>query len=135
MKTDEYKSVLTELVMQIDQEKMSTLDFGRLRDSLREAMELTDENERLNAEVTKLRQDYMARISGMEKAIAVAGRGEGRLGGALETIEAARDLPAEKLIALYCRTQARFRDAFPASFNALQGLAGRGRKNKINEYK
>lgn len=135
MKIEDYRLILSEMVMQIDRENLSAFDFGRLRDALVEAMEMVDEVRRARGEVARFRQDYVARISGMEKAIAVVSRGDGRIGKVLEKIEAMKGLSAEELLECYSQTQARYRDAFPASFGGLQSPAASRKKNILNEYR
>jgi len=135
VKTDDYKATLAGIVEHIDQESLSAFDFGRLREVLVEAQGIVDEVRRLNAEVGKFRQDYLGRISGMEKAMAVVARGEGKMSDALQRIEALEDLPAEKLIECYSRAQARYRDAFPASFGVLRTSPGHARKDRVKEYR
>lgn len=134
-KTDNYRSRLFAAADQISAENLSSLDFDELRRLLIDSANHLEQAEQVRADNNRLRDDFMARIAGMEKAIAVAARGESHLRRALELIDTLSDLTAEKLIEQYNRTLARFRDAFPASFGCLQTRVRPGSRNTVHEYK
>ncbi|UCG63158.1 MAG: hypothetical protein JSV52_07725 [Candidatus Zixiibacteriota bacterium] len=134
-KISEYQTLLNETVAKISGEELSTLDFDQLKDLLSEVVTLLDEVGGTFEGLKCLREDYIARISGMEKAIAIAGRASDGLSRALELTDALPTLSAGELIEQYNRTQAKFRDAFPTSYGILQKRqTGRGKQN-LSEYK
>ena len=129
------KAALEEFSGKIDSEDLAQLDFDRLRQTLDDMASSLDESVRIREELEAYRQDYIARISGMEKAIAAVRRDKSGLSVALEHLASLETMSARELIDSYNRTQARFRDAFPASFGLLQH-SGAGRKaNDITQYK
>ena len=134
-KISEYLSVLSEIVHSLGQDQMSRLDFDRMSADLMTAIDLLSQADEELRGFKTLRQDYIGRISGMEKAIAIASRRDGSLDNALTIIESLESLSAEELIRQYARTQARFRDAFPASFGLLPSSGKIARMQIIAEYK
>ncbi len=109
------------LLSELTDQKLSLIDFDHWRRWLHEVAELLDDADRLQQEVTILRQDYLARIGGMVKAIAALQRNHRERDRAMTFV---RDLPAltaEELVEQYRRTHARFHDAFPATFGFLPG--------------
>ena len=111
---------VTELVAQLSEESLSEIDF----DAIRQTLERTDsENKALKAlsgELAFLREDYISRIIGMAKALAVARQTEGALMEATALVDSLPALTARQLVEQYRLASARFRDTFPASF----GFAG-----------
>ncbi len=132
---DEYRELLAATVRSLNGEKLERIDFDRLQVALADVVELLEKVGLAHEELTVLRQDYIARIAGMEKAVAVAARSDGGMRHSLVTVEGLPDLPAEKLVEQYSKTLARFRDAFPTSFGFF-GKSHRVRGNhSLSEYK
>ena len=134
-KISECKKLLTEAVRSLKGEELSRLDFDRMCANLMDTIDLLEKAGKDLGDLATLRQDYIGRISGMEKAIAIAGRRDGSLKNALTIIENLEILSAEELIGQYVKTQARFRDAFPTSFGLLPSSPTRVRRQNIAEYK
>ena len=134
-KISECKKLLAEAVRSLKDEELSRLDFDRMSASLIDTVDLLDKAISDIGELTMLRQDYISRISGMEKAIAIVGRRDGSLKNVLIAIDNLEILSAKELIGQYAKTQARFRDAFPTSFGLLPSSQTRVRRQNIAEYK
>lgn len=86
----------------------------------------TGGDESLRVELALLRDDYLARIIGMVKAIAVADQKRHRYGEALEFIGKLTTMTASQLIDQYRTISARFRDTFPS--NMQSAIAGRAQR-------
>ncbi|MEW5993950.1 MAG: hypothetical protein AB1744_06095 [Candidatus Zixiibacteriota bacterium] len=97
-------------------EKLPLIDFDRLKAWLTEVAPLFDNVHRLQQELAVLRQDYVARIGGMTKAVAAVNRHPAEWEAAVARIEELPSLTAGELVDEYRKTSARFRDAFPTSF-------------------
>ena len=97
-------------------ESLAMLDFDRLRETLRQQAQRLTEIATVGEDHAALREDYIARIGGMAKAIAVVARRRDAVERAVEYIESLRELGAKDLIEHYRLTAARFREAFPGSF-------------------
>jgi hypothetical protein len=134
-KISEYQRLLSETAQWIEGERLAGLDFDRLREAFVEVVDVLEVTRLARADLSLLRQDYIGRISGMEKAIAIAGRGDDALKRALVMIENLPHLSAAELIEQYSKTQARFRDAFPASFSKLSRTSPAPRRLSADEYK
>ncbi len=120
MKTsDNLTSYFVDLSEQIRSARLDEMDFDTLLTRLGELAALLEDYECMQAELRILREDYCLRISGMLKAIAVAGRKQDGLKLAEEQAETLGQVSADNLIALYRRTQAKFHDTFPSSFGGL----------------
>jgi len=118
-KSNTNKGYITEVIDLISGEEISLLDFDKLHKELMEITSTLDRYEQAMNELEVLRQDYIQRISGMAKAIAVAKRNNSSLGQVLDYIEQLSDLTAPELVEYYKKIQAKFHDAFPTSFGTL----------------
>jgi len=111
---------LEEVVALLDEHALPEVDFDRLRSCLADLAEHGRRLAGMPEELALLRDDYVARIAGMMKAVAVVGRRQTEVAGMLEDLEALPTLDAANLVAEYRRAAARFRDAFPTSFGPLK---------------
>ena len=112
---NEQSAYVMELVDSLTDDKMSLIDFDRLKQWLAEAATVFDEVRHAQDENDLLRQDYISRIGGMVKAIAAVNRHPDGWENALTYLENLPSLSAGELIEEYRKTSARFRDAFPTS--------------------
>ena len=110
-----HSAYVKELVDSLTDDKISLVDFDRLKQWLAETATVFDEVRQARDESDLLRQDYVSRIGGMVKAIAVVNRHPGQWENALTYVENLPSLSAGELIEEYRKTSARFRDAFPTS--------------------
>ncbi len=108
-----------ELREALDAENLSLIDFDRWRQWLSEIGQILDEIRQLRDDEAVLRQDLIARIGGMVKAIAAVDRHPVEWGAAAAFVENLSSLSAAELVEQYRKTSARFRDAFPASFGLV----------------
>jgi len=132
---EQHKGYVAELAGLLTGGSIDEIDFDGLTQWLGEASALLENATAAIEEATLLRHDYRERISGMVKAIAVSSRRRENMQTALDYIEGLPHLSATELIAEYKKTQARFRDAFPASFTP-GSARGNGRlKGKLEEFK
>jgi len=133
--SNSHSACAAELASLLCEEKMSVIDFDRLKSWLGEIAPILDESESRRADLAALRQDYEGRIAGMAKAIAVADR-KGKFESALALIESLPHMTIAELMACYQRTSARFRDTFPGSF-ALPSIRGLrpSRPGEFEDYK
>ncbi len=128
---------LDQLLASLAPERLGEIDFDRLRETLaahRQTMAghaaLAAAMNALHDDHATLRQDYIGRIAGMAKAIAVAthrhdaGSRTGSLKEALAYVESLESKTAAELIEQYRLTSARFREAFPTSFLHLRPRSG-----------
>lgn len=111
---------LKEVVALLDEGTLPEVDFDRLRNRLSDLAEHSCRLATMRDELAFLREDYIARIAGMTKAIAAVGRRQSEAAQLLEDIEALPAMDAAHLVAEYRRAAARFRDAFPTSFGPLK---------------
>ncbi len=111
---------LKEVVALLDERALPEVDFDRLRIRLADLAEHGHQLSEMDQELAFLRDDYIARIAGMTKAVAAVGRRQGDVARMLEDVEALPTLSAADLVAAYRRAAARFRDAFPTSFGPLK---------------
>lgn len=132
---DDLATRLSAAVMRLENEELAVLDFDELRGTLQEAANRLDASKEGGDELAVLREDYIARIAGMVKAIAAVNRRGSGLAETVELIERLPTLDAESLVSTYRRVTARFRDAFPASFGNLS-LSPRPRPHDtLTDYK
>ena len=110
---------IAELCTALAAESVALLDFDRLRLWLSELGAALPSLYAAREEAAQLREDFHGRISGMLKAIAIAEKGKSAVDDALEIIDHLPDKSATELIGLYRRTQARFRDTFPAGYGMI----------------
>jgi len=134
-KINECKKLLAGVARSLQGEELSRLDFDRVSRGLLDTIDLLEKAGREISDLAVLKQDYIGRISGMEKAIAIAGRRDGNLKNALMIIENLETFSAGELIGQYAKTQARFRDAFPTSFGLLPSSPTNVRRQNIAQYK
>ncbi len=97
-------------------QSLTTLDFDQLRETLRQQVSQLTGVSTVVDDHAALRQDYIGRIAGMAKAIAVVARRRDAVERAVEYVESLGELDAKELIEQYRLTAARFREAFPGSF-------------------
>lgn len=134
-KISEYQRSLAEAVAVINGENLTALNFDSLKQMLTDIGSLLEEFRQDRASLAMLREDYKARISGMEKAIAISNRNREGMERTLELIDSLGGLSAAELIRQYTKTQARFKDAFPTSFGFLHsGQPAQSRRN-LSDYK
>ncbi len=100
----------------LDDVNLPLVDFDQLRNQLKQAAVLAEQLPRLEDELKTLRQDYIGRIVGMLKAVAVVERSQLRALAVSEQIDALDNCPASELVKQYRLAAARFRDAFPATY-------------------
>ncbi|MDH4157269.1 MAG: hypothetical protein OEW00_08340 [candidate division Zixibacteria bacterium] len=117
-----HREFVAELQNKLNEEQLALVDFDRLKKWLAEIDVVLEAAEKMCGDFSLLRRDYIERISGMTKALAVADRKNGCLESALAFVETLDSLEASELIAQYRRISACFRDAFPASFGLPSGL-------------
>ncbi|MFQ5452900.1 MAG: hypothetical protein ACE5D6_01780 [Candidatus Zixiibacteriota bacterium] len=132
---DRHRKYVAELSSQLSSEKIAMLDFDQMLQWLKEISIVIDEMELLQTEVKPLRRDYISRISGMAKAIAVVSRNQDRLKQVMNFIEKLPELSAEQLIEEYKTVQAKFQDAFPTSFGQLLRKTEPVKKMDFSSYK
>jgi hypothetical protein len=132
---DELTASLSTAVARLEQEDLTTLDFDELRRTLGAAASRMAATDDLTVELAVLRDDYIARITGMLKAVAAVSRREDRIAETLVTVDALPTLSADKLVAAYRTASAQFRDAFPTSFGRLTGSPRRQRRDTLTDYK
>jgi len=111
---------LEAMAAQLNERSLPEVDFDLLRQTLTRVAAQDRTAEMLTSELAVLREDYVARIAGMTKAVAVVERNQSGLAEALEYLESLASLDANGLVTQYRRAAARFRDAFPTSFGNLR---------------
>lgn len=107
---------VNELADSLTDDKMSLIDFDRLKQYLAETAKTHNELREVRSDLGVLRCDYINRIGGMVKAIAAVNRHPDGWETALTYLENLPSLSAGELVEQYRKTAARFRDAFPTSF-------------------
>lgn len=108
-----------QLVAMLDKlrdENLTLIDFDQLTSWLEEQKQRLESMSSHKSELETLREDYVGRLSGMAKAIAVADRKQGAMAQSAELVAGLPRLSAVELIDCYRRVSARFRDMFPASY-------------------
>lgn len=118
-KDDEGLLYLAEVHNALADEAVSEIDFDRLRTCLGELGAILPTLYGYREEAALFREDLKSRIAGMLKAVAIAERGKSSLDEAMSAIDHLSEKSAAELIGLYRRTQARFRDTFPAGFGMI----------------
>jgi len=120
---------LSRIVGQLDDTTMPLIDFDQLKEV---CSHVTAQAE----ELALPRDDYIKRINGMVKAIAVCDRKQDHRQQAAETIDALPAMTTAELTACFRRISARFRDCFPASFGLLRSdTSAPFRKRDYQQYK
>jgi len=110
---------VTELVAQLAEESLVEINLDVIKKTLEQSVDAGSALKQLSEELSVLREDYISRIVGMTKALAVARQTEDALADATHLVEALPAMSAPQLVEQYRRTTAKFRDAFPASFGVL----------------
>jgi len=127
---------VSEIIDALASESISRIDFDQLGSWLTEQRTLKSKLSAMRDELDVLRTDYLQRISGMVKAIAVAQRKGNSLESAMELIESLDRLSVDDLVECYRRVSARFRDTFPTSFAGLTKRSWAGAAaTHLNDYK
>lgn len=130
-----HETNLAETLACLNEEKISEIDFDLLKSRLTQMQGILSNTDRLEHALELLRHDYIGRISGMAKAIAVASDRTGQALEATELIESLTELTAEELVKSYRTTSARFRTVFPASFGLIGGGTSKCELRNIKQYK
>lgn len=130
------EALIERLLSDLGDRSLPPVDLDRLADQLRLALERIRKQAEQEAELQLLREDYIARIAGMLKAVAVAARSESGTMEAADRVEQLPNLSARDLVRQYRLAAARFRDAFPTSFRPFSGRAENLRnQRRIEDYK
>jgi hypothetical protein len=124
---EEYTRTAGSLAEEIEGNECAIPDPALIGELLRHAMIEHAQLERLRDDLELLRADYIARVAGMIRAIAAAGRSRDALAVADDEVAALDDMSVVELIETHRRVSARFRDAFKAGFDWSQrpGLAAK----------
>ena len=117
----------------IQSEKFEKIDFDKLIHLLEYSVNLLNSFDETQSEICLLKNDIIARISGMEKAVAAALRKPEELAETINLVESLHQLDANKLLNQYKRSQAKFRDAFPSSFGVTKKSSIH--RKDISQYK
>jgi hypothetical protein len=112
----EYFEAVAGIRRQLEDESISEIDFGEITGCLKTSESLVRRLSEAASGAETLRADYIGRIAGMVKAIAVVAPRKEACGAAVDYIETLGDMPAEGLVQEYQRVAARFRATFPSSF-------------------
>ncbi len=116
---NKHSAYVKELVNSLTGDNISFIDFDRLKDWLVETAPILTEVDQLREDIELMCQDYIGRIAGMTKAVAVVTRHPDGWESALAYLETLPSLSAGELIEQYRKTSARFRDTFPTTFGLL----------------
>ncbi len=128
-----YQKLIENTIAELTAENFAEIDFDKLikllanlKSKINSAI-ILEENHKI------LQTDYIARISGMLKAIAVVNHSREKNENILKLIESLSGLDALSLTGCYRKVSAKFREAFPTSF----GLVDHIYKPKLNfnQYK
>lgn len=130
----DYQEGLAEMVAMLSDENLSLIDFDKLRAELQQLAVHLEKGQIVDDQLKLLRADYVARISGMLKAVAVVGRSEDERGEIVEILESLQELDAAGLVEAYRRVSVRFRQAFPSSFGLAPGPSS-ARRISVKEFK
>lgn len=130
-----HEAYLAEVLASLNEEKMSAIDFDLLKSRLTEMQVTLSQAGCLKRDLEFLRQDYIGRISGMAKAMAVASDRTGQAREANELIESLAELSVEKLVQSYRTVSSRFRTVFPASFGLLGSRNSKCELRNLKQYK
>lgn len=132
----DHSDYVSEIIGSLASESVSRIDFDRLVSWLTEQRTIESDLSELRGELDVIRADYVQRITGTVKAIAVARRKSDSLESATELIESLGSLSARDLVDCYRRVSARFRDTFPTSFAGLTKRPHRGiTTTDLDDYK
>ncbi|MBI5267854.1 MAG: hypothetical protein HY851_11545 [candidate division Zixibacteria bacterium] len=133
---DASTTAVTELIAVLSDESLVEIDLDAIRKVLESSVGAGSAVSQLSEELTILREDYISRIVGMAKALAVARQTGEALAEATELAESLPSMSSPQLVEQYRRTTAKFRDAFPSSFGLPASSRRRadGRHN-YSDYK
>lgn len=119
MKTKLSQEKINEVLEMLDDNNLAVLDLNLIKQTILNMKSSIESNETELEEFRLLRQDYIQRVSGMLKAIAALNRNKEETEEILNLIESFEQMPAEKLITIYRKVSAKFRNAFPTSFGII----------------
>ncbi|MEA1980394.1 MAG: hypothetical protein U9N54_05410 [candidate division Zixibacteria bacterium] len=133
MKTEICQRKIDDVLEMLDDNNLGTLDINQIKQTILLMKNTIISNNSELEELNILRQDYIQRLSGMLKAIAAVSRNKEETEEILNLIESFEQMPAMKLISIYRKVSAKFRNAFPTSFGITNQYSP---KNKsYAEYK
>lgn len=133
MKTKVCQGKIDDVLEMLDDNNLAVLDLNQIKKTILLMKNSIDSNDSQLEELNILRQDYIHRSSGMLKAIAAVSRNKEETEEIMTLIESFEQLSAEKLISIYRKVSAKFRNAFPTSFGIINQYTP---KNKsYAEYK
>lgn len=112
---NESLSCLADLRASLTDGNLAAIDFDRLAAWLADLAPLLERSVTVEVELQTLRDDYIARITGMAKAIAAAQPTPDSYSQTVEFIDSLPSFTATQLLDTCRRVAARFRDTFPAS--------------------
>lgn len=118
---------------ELHQDRMSLIDFDRLRETLDAAAEHLRRSEAPSDDLALLREDLEMRIAGMLKAIVAVDRIRNRRERTAHQAIELTSMSAAELLECYRTVAARFRDHFPTSFGVLRTDIGERRAPSIRE--
>lgn len=119
----------------LETESVELIDFDSLRKALEETARLYADFSEYLSELEMLKGEYRNRILGMLKANVALKEDVGDLEIIARLSDNLSDISSEELIKAYCKTAARFRDNFPASFKYLTYSNKSSGKRSWAEYK
>jgi len=115
-------------------ETLAEIDLDAVVDWLAKLRGTLTAAARLSAEHNSLRADYVSRIAGMARAVAVVrSRSDSRFEVA-EYLDRLPSLSADELVVEHRRVSARFRDSFPSSFGDRRFTGVRSRKPSTESH-
>ncbi len=110
---------IDEICSALADESVAEIDFDKLREWLVQIGRALPALFAARESAQILGDDLRSRIAGMLKAIVIADRGKSSADDTAELLDHLPSKSAAELIGLYRRTQARFRDTFPAGFGMI----------------
>ena len=116
MKTKVCQEKIDDVLEMLDDNNLAALDLNQIKQTILLMKNTIASNDSKLEELSILRQDYIQRVSGMLKAIAALNRNKEEAEEILNLIESFVQMPATKLISIYRKVSAKFRNAFPTSF-------------------
>ncbi len=116
MKTKVCQKKIDDVLEMLDDNNLGALDINQIKQTILLIKNTIESNNSGLEELNTLRQDYIQRVSGMLKAIAAVCRNKEETEEILNLIESFEQMPAVKLISIYRKVSAKFRNAFPTSF-------------------
>lgn len=119
-KTECDSAYLEEVARAIDDTTLSCIDFDKLKQHLVVAADRLRSTTALAESQARLRDDYEKRIAGMIKAVAAVGRKRDGWEEAAALVDQLPTVTVDRLLEIYRRVSARFRDSFPGSFGLIR---------------